>query len=275
MATRTPCFAQHGGICQVHTSQVLQHAQFQDVSPTAQLLCVSEDALNWPGIWVELECHNIARADDPSVLFCFRFIHVRSFSNSGGSSTTALWVNKGLAETAQQQGADPEDIATVLLLKRAEACDTARTVEGRRVRKKLAISVVEEDFGVATKSLQQVQATRRSSKSEQIPKAVAAPLNTYHYQTKHGLVLEHYNHNTATFSKIIPSPTAPKEIRLSNYTDHLHINDIHQHCGSPMRTVSTSNGEEHHPLDVPKLSLRPPTSSASAANLLLLLSKTQ
>ena len=207
------------------------------------------------------------------LLVRFRFIHVRSFSNSGGSSTTALWVNKGLAETAQQQGADPDDIASVLLLKRAEACDTAKTVEGRRVRKKLAISIVEEDFGVATKSLPLVQSVCRTSSAEQIPKAVSTPLHTYHYPTKHGLVLEHYNHNTATFSKIVPSPTAPKEIRVSNCTDHHHINHVHQYCGSPHRTVSTSS--EEYQLEVPKASPRRPTSSASAANLLLLLSKTQ
>jgi len=77
----------------------------------------------------------------------YGFVHVRSFSNTG-STTTALWVNQDLA----QKGSD--DIASVLMLKRVEPCESAKTAEGRRVRKELAIHTVEEDLGVNAKTLQ-------------------------------------------------------------------------------------------------------------------------
>lgn len=77
----------------------------------------------------------------------YGFVHVRSFSTTG-SSTTALWVNRNLAT----EGTD--DISSVLKLKRVEPCDTAKTAEGRRQRKEQAIFTVEEDIGVSAKALQ-------------------------------------------------------------------------------------------------------------------------
>lgn len=74
-------------------------------------------------------------------------VTVRSFSTTG-STTTALWVNRDLAK----RGSD--DISSVLMLKRVEPCDTAKTAEGRRMRKELAVSTVEDDIGVSAKSLQ-------------------------------------------------------------------------------------------------------------------------
>lgn len=83
----------------------------------------------------------------------YGFVHVRSFSTTG-SVTTALWVNRDLAETGT------DDISSVLKLKRVELCETAKTAEGRRQRKEQAIVTVEEDIGVCTKALQleQIQA---------------------------------------------------------------------------------------------------------------------
>lgn len=80
-----------------------------------------------------------------SLLSCL--LAVRSFSTTG-STTTALWVNQDLAK----RGTD--DISSVLMLKRVEPCDTAKTAEGRRMRKELAVSTVEDDIGVSAKSLQ-------------------------------------------------------------------------------------------------------------------------
>jgi len=80
----------------------------------------------------------------------YGFVHVRSFSTTG-STTTALWVNQELAQTGS------DDIASVLLLRRVEPCETAKTVEGRRERKEQAIHTVEEDLGVNAKSLQMEQ----------------------------------------------------------------------------------------------------------------------
>jgi hypothetical protein len=60
-------------------------------------------------------------------------------------------VNRELAN------AGSDDLESVLLLKRVEPCETAKTVEGRRVRKEQAIHTVEEDLGINAKSLQMDQ----------------------------------------------------------------------------------------------------------------------
>jgi hypothetical protein len=80
----------------------------------------------------------------------YGFVHVRSFSTTG-TATTALWVNRELAQTGS------DDISSVLLLRRVEPCESAKTTEGRRVRKELAIHTVEEDLGVSAKTLQMEQ----------------------------------------------------------------------------------------------------------------------
>lgn len=77
----------------------------------------------------------------------YGFVHVRSFTTAG-ASTTALWVNRVLA----QSGTD--DIGSVLLLRRVEPSEMNKTAEGRRVRKEQAIHTVEDDLGVNQKSLQ-------------------------------------------------------------------------------------------------------------------------
>lgn len=80
----------------------------------------------------------------------YGFVHVRSFSTTG-STTTALWVNRDLAKHGSA------DISSVLMLKRVEPCESAKTAEGRRVRKEMAIFTVEEDIGVSAKTLQMEQ----------------------------------------------------------------------------------------------------------------------
>eukprot|EP00550_Attheya_septentrionalis_P005311 CAMPEP_0198291574 /NCGR_PEP_ID=MMETSP1449-20131203/9052_1 /TAXON_ID=420275 /ORGANISM="Attheya septentrionalis, Strain CCMP2084" /LENGTH=355 /DNA_ID=CAMNT_0043990233 /DNA_START=331 /DNA_END=1398 /DNA_ORIENTATION=+ len=77
----------------------------------------------------------------------YGFVHVRSFSATG-SSTTALWVNRDLATRGTGS------ISSVLMLKRIEPCDSAKTAEGRRVRKEEAVSTVEDDMGINANSLQ-------------------------------------------------------------------------------------------------------------------------
>jgi hypothetical protein len=78
-------------------------------------------------------------------------VHVRSFSATG-SSTTALWINQ---ELAQDEAND--DISAVLKLRRVEPNEIAKTVEGRRLRKELALHTVEEDIGLDAKKLQMDQ----------------------------------------------------------------------------------------------------------------------
>jgi hypothetical protein len=76
----------------------------------------------------------------------YGFVHVRSFSATG-TTTTALWVNQELAKYGSQS------ISSVLMLKRVEPSESAKTAEGRRVRKEEAVSTV-EDIGINTRSLQ-------------------------------------------------------------------------------------------------------------------------
>jgi hypothetical protein len=57
-------------------------------------------------------------------------------------------VNRELAKEAS------DNISSVLLLKRVEPCEAAKTAEGRRNRKEMAIFTVEEDIGVSAKTLQ-------------------------------------------------------------------------------------------------------------------------
>jgi len=208
----------------------------------------------------------------------YGFVHVRSFSNTSNSATTALWVNKDLAETSASHGTKPEDIASVLLLKRVEACETAKTVEGRRVRKNLAISVVEEDLGVSAANHQSlpIQAPILCNTNNTSTTAVKEEQDHHqqrqqqHQLNKMTVPLEHHNHNTATSSLIMPSCSVPLEISCPNYRSYV----------VPPRTVSTSSGEVSSSSTSSKetassaaVAAKPPTSSTSAANLLLLLSK--
>ena len=79
----------------------------------------------------------------------YGFVHVRSFSATGNTITTALWINQTLAGNEAN-----DDISAVLKLRRVEPDEMAKTVEGRRLRKELAIHTVEEDIGFNPKTLQ-------------------------------------------------------------------------------------------------------------------------
>jgi hypothetical protein len=96
-----------------------------------------------------------------SQLNYYGFVHVRSFSATG-SSTTALWINQELAQNEVN-----DDISAVLKLRRVEPCETAKTVEGRRQRKELAIHTVEEDIGLDAKKLQMDQIRSMAIRGEE------------------------------------------------------------------------------------------------------------
>jgi hypothetical protein len=70
-------------------------------------------------------------------------------------------VNRDLAK----EGTD--DISSVLHLKRVEPCESAKTAEGRRYRKELAIFTVEEDIGVSAKTLQMEQIRTMTRRGEE------------------------------------------------------------------------------------------------------------
>lgn len=118
----------------------------------------------------------------------YGFVHVRSFSNTS-NSTTALWVNRELAETTR--GSD--DISNVLLLKRVEPCEAAKTAEGRRARKELAISTVEQDLGMDAKTLHAQQIRNMVKKTG----------------PEMRVVLEHQNYNTST-TTVVVEPELPR-----------------------------------------------------------------
>ncbi len=93
----------------------------------------------------------------------YGFVHVRSFSTTG-NTTTALWINQHLAEDEAN-----DDISAVLKLRRVEPDEVAKTVEGRRLRKELAIHTVEEDIGLNSKALQMGQIRSMAVRGECAP----------------------------------------------------------------------------------------------------------
>jgi HSF-type DNA-binding len=185
----------------------------------------------------------------------YGFVHVRSFSNTG-SSTTALWVNRELAQATSTKGTHSDDISYVLTLKRVEPCESAKTVEGRRVRKELAMSTVEGDLGVTAKTILRQQicsiaAVPHDGRTTSSANEMHGAVN----QQPHKVVLEHRNYNTSTSSSLIlpASKFAPLEV----------------HQTSRHSTLIRSDSSSDSSVATPK----PPSSSASVANLLLLLSK--
>lgn len=93
----------------------------------------------------------------------YGFVHVQSFSATG-NTTTALWINQNLAEDDAN-----DDVSAVLKLRRVEPNEVTKTVEGRRLRKELAIHTVEEDIGLNSKMLQLDQIRSMTIRGEGMP----------------------------------------------------------------------------------------------------------
>ncbi|KAG7354225.1 HSF-type DNA-binding protein [Nitzschia inconspicua] len=114
----------------------------------------------------------------------YGFVHVRSFSATG-SSTTALWINQHLAENEAN-----DDISAVLKLRRVEPNETTKTVEGRRQRKELALHTVEEDIGLDTKTLQMDQIRSMAIRGEecgQVASELVLPPHQAEFHPKNGI----------------------------------------------------------------------------------------
>jgi hypothetical protein len=167
----------------------------------------------------------------------YGFVHVRSFTNLS-SKTTALWVNRELAHCAEK----PDDVSSVLSLKRVEPCETAKTAEGRRARKELALTTVQEDLAIASRKI--FMDTVKPTTSTETPCEGRCP------RKKPKIVLEHHDHNTLTSSIIVSDESMTTSTAIP--------------CPRALET-STDNKAASTP--------KPPTSNVSAANLLLLLSK--
>lgn len=168
----------------------------------------------------------------------YGFVHVRSFSTTG-STTTALWVNRDLAQNGTA------DISSVLMLKRVEPCESAKTAEGRRVRKELAVNTVEEDIGVSAKSLQLEQirsmALRRDDDGESSYSSDMTP--------KTPLVVHCHGANSTTITTFVMPTSDGSWVSIASNSAEMSI---------------TSNSAESSDTE---------TDKESAANLLLMLSK--
>ena len=183
-------------------------------------------------------------------------MHVRSFSTTG-STTTALWVNRDLAKRGSAQ------ISSVLMLKRVEPCESAKTAEGRRVRKEMAIFTVEEDIGVSPKSLQMEQIRSLATRAgvEEIIKDISLmprPMHRSGDGIPQGVPSEvHCHHNT-------PPPSFPSLSTLRRVSS-LGSSRL---APSPSQMSSVSHSE-----CPPQDQSGDPDDNVSAANLLLMLSK--
>jgi len=149
----------------------------------------------------------------------YGFVHVRSFSTTG-STTTALWVNQDLAKRGSS------NISCVLMLKRVEPCEAAKTAEGRRVRKEEAACTV-EDIGISTRALQMehirqlaIKATE-SSDDESCPKSLtitAPPIPSYVH-------FEQDTESTTSTPSLTSSNLTPRPDKNSDFTSNYATTD--------------------------------------------------
>lgn len=168
----------------------------------------------------------------------YGFVHVRSYSNTG-SSTTALWVNQDLAKRGTSS------ISSVLLLKRVEPCDETKTAEGRRLRKEEATSTV-EDIGINTHTLRMEQVRQLTMKAREISDD------------------DNSDHPTVT------SPAVPRFVNLKPETDHQSFS-----CSSTPSLICSelSFPCEKHNMRGAGVSSSYPETDDDAANLLIMFSK--
>jgi hypothetical protein len=120
-----------------------------------------------------LECYDITSAIQIQftahkhiISYNAGFLHVRSFSSSSGSGTTALWVHHELADHGSNS------ISSVLKLKRVDS-NISKTPQGRRERKHEAASSAEvQDLADKLLSAGYSDVSTTSSSSSAIPKVV-------------------------------------------------------------------------------------------------------
>jgi HSF-type DNA-binding len=198
----------------------------------------------------------------------YGFVHIRSFSNAE-QSTCALWANGELAKIAVAAGADPNDVSSVLLLRRVELADQATTNEMRRIRRELAISTIEKDLGISAKALQ-LQTLTSIGKS--CHSAAATP---------EGMVIEHIINDVAGLGQpdrsVVASDTLSLAVDSVMYLPSHSSRPTVGFAGPPPPSSVVSATEDSALLlmddaeDDPPV--KAPPSNASAANLLLLLSR--
>jgi HSF-type DNA-binding len=191
----------------------------------------------------------------------YGFVHVRSYINTGSKSTTALWVNQELATgniEGQTSCMDVDSVASVLYLKRVEPCDSVKTSEDRRVRKELALSTIEDDLGVSPQTIHLQQLYVLSEEHTKVDSQESFIATTIQRRGTLPYV-EHHNWSNmaATAAPVCLLQEAPS--MTSRNVQHSDTTSGHGSC-----RFNSSNSDDS--------ATKPPTSSASVANLLLLLS---
>lgn len=167
-------------------------------------------------------------------------------------------MNRELAKEAS------DNISSVLLLKRVEPCEAAKTAEGRRNRKEMAIFTVEEDIGVSAKTLQLEQIRTMALRGDHealfgattfLPFFQSPTLQQqerqpqHHYQQQETQMMMHHQQQ----------PPIPREVHVP--TD----GSSGSNCGS---SYSNEDSEDY---DGMVSTSEEDTASASAANVLLML----
>ena len=185
----------------------------------------------------------------------YGFVHVRSYSNTGSKSTTALWVNQELATGKMSDDGDDfsindlESVSSVLKLKRVDTGESVKTSEGRRERKELALSTIEEDLGVSAQFIALHQLHTLPACDDPTKAQFEKTTNSTANQSLKSMLLP----------EIQPKGSSK---RIDSFVENqdrvaMAFSSYHYH--------GDSSGADH-------AAVRPPTSSASVANLLLLLS---
>ena len=183
----------------------------------------------------------------------YGFVHVRSYSNTGSKSTTALWVNQELATGKMGDDGDDstdndlESVSSVLQLKRVDTGESVKTSEGRRERKELALSTIEGDLGVSAQfiALHQLHTICDEQTKAKAEKSTSITSN----QSLKSMLLP----------EILPKCCSKRSDSGIENRDRAPMTLSSNQCRGD------SNGSDH-------AIVKPPTSSVSVANLLLLLS---
>ncbi|GMH86248.1 hypothetical protein TrVE_jg9110 [Triparma verrucosa] len=98
----------------------------------------------------------------------YGFVHAKSVQDARGR-TTAFWMNQELASTGCS------DVDSILLLKRVDASEGAKTVDGRRMRKEGAINILAKTDAsvISPTDLRKSTSSRSSSRTKPRPRVVS------------------------------------------------------------------------------------------------------
>jgi hypothetical protein len=148
----------------------------------------------------------------------------------------------------------------VLLLRRVEPCESAKTAEGRRVRKELAIHIVEEDLGVSTRNLNVTNGSKKVPKSDEDHVSFAATKKSCAVPPEISFTV-HKND-----SSILPLHSSSMDWNTQNDLS-IPVTDS-EACSTTSLSTASETSSTDSPSTLFKINSE---SETSAANLLLLL----